>query len=143
MCSKRASRRRTAAPAHLIEDASTRIGILRVMNPLAKAVLLATVGGCISAATPAQQANGPLTPPSKEDHNVHRVTTTDQPAVPLALPPAEIIKAFAEKEDRYARARGGYGYKKTIKLTEYGKDGQPSGEYQVAVAAVVDSDGRV
>ena len=112
------------------------------MNPLAKAALLVTVGGCISAATRAQQTNGPLTPPP-EDHNVHRVTTTDRPAVPPALPPAEIIKAFAEKEDRYARARGGYGYKKTIKLTEYGKDGQPSGEYQVTTAAMVDSDGRI
>src|SRR5215470_18862258 len=142
MCSKRVARRRTAAPAHLIEDASTRIWILRVMNPLAKAALLVTVGGCFSAATRAQETNRPLTPPP-EDHNVHRVTTTDQPAVPLALPPAEIIKAFAEKEDRYARARGGYGYKKTIKLTEYDKDGQLSGEYQVTTAAMVDSDGRI
>jgi len=53
------------------------------------------------------------------------------------------VKAFAEKEDRYLRARVGYGYKKTIKLTEFGKDGQPSGEYQIVTQTTVDSDGRV
>jgi hypothetical protein len=52
------------------------------------------------------------------------------------------VKAFAEKEDRYLRARVGYGYKKTIKLTEFGKDGQPNGEYQIVTQTTVDSDGR-
>lgn len=59
------------------------------------------------------------------------------------MPPAEIIKAFAEKEDQYLRSRIRYGYKKTIKLTEFGKDGQPSGEMQLAVATTVASDGQV
>jgi hypothetical protein len=72
------------------------------------------------------QPNGPLVPPPSEAHKVHRVATTDAPATAPGLPPAEIVKAFSEKEDRYARARGGYGYKKTIRLT-----------------ATVDSDGRV
>ena len=118
-------------------------GFYGVMNGLAKGAVGATLALCLSAAMSAQdQASGPLTPPPSEDHNVHRVTTSDAPAPP-ALPPAEIVKAFAEKEDRYVRARGGYGYKKTIKLTEYGRDGQPSGEYQVTTATAVDSDGRV
>jgi hypothetical protein len=114
------------------------------MNALAKVFVAGTLAMCLSVVASAQNpASGPLTPPPTEDHNVRRVTTKDPAAVPPALPPAEIVKAFAEKEDRYARARGGYGYKKTIKLTEYGKDGQPSGEYQVTTAATVDSDGRV
>ena len=113
------------------------------MNALARAAMAVALALSLGAVARAQDANGPLSPPPVADHNVRRVTNKDPAAAPPALPPAEIIKAFAEKEDRYARARGGYGYKKTIKLTEYGKDGQPSGEYQVAVAAVVDSDGRV
>jgi hypothetical protein len=114
------------------------------MNALAKAVVVLAVALSLTKVAGAQEPpSGPLTPPPSEDHNVHRVTTTDAPAAPPALPLAEIVKAFAEKEDRYARARGSYGYRKTIKLTEYGKDGQPSGEYQVTTAAMVDSDGRV
>ncbi|HKF24470.1 MAG TPA: hypothetical protein VKB24_00800 [Candidatus Acidoferrum sp.] len=118
-------------------------GIYGTMNALARAAMAVALALSLGAVARAQDANGPLSPPPVADHNVRRVTNKDPAAAPPALPPAEIIKAFAEKEDRYARARGGYGYKKTIKLTEYGKDGQPSGEYQVAVAAVVDSDGRV
>jgi hypothetical protein len=118
-------------------------GFYGVMNALAKGAAGAAMALCLSAAMSAQdQASGPLTPPPSEDHNVRRVTTTDA-AAPPALPPAEIVKAFAEKEDRYVRARSGYGYKRTIKLTEYGRDGQPSGEYQVTTAAMVDADGRV
>ena len=112
------------------------------MNALLKGAAGTAMALCLGAAVSAQdQASGPLTPPS-EDHKVHRVTTTDA-APPPPLPPAEIVKAFAEKEDRYVRARSGYGYKKTIRLTEYGRDGQPSGEYQVTTVAMADSDGRV
>jgi len=115
-----------------------------VMNLTARAAAGMAITLSLGVAARAQdQASGPLTPPPSEAHNVHRVTTTDAPAAPPRLPPAEIIKAFAEKEDRYARARGGYSYKKTIKLTEYGRDGKPSGEYQVVTAAAVDADGRV
>ncbi len=113
------------------------------MNALAKFFATVAFVLCLTAVAGAQdQASGPLTPPPSEDHKVRRVTTTDAAAAPPSMSPTEIIKAFAEKEDRYARARGGYGYKKTIKLTEYGKDGQPSGEYQIVTAATVD-DGRV
>jgi len=118
-------------------------GFYRAMNAVAKTLLMVgLVLGC-GAVARTQDTSGPLTPPPTEDHNVHRVTTTDAAAAPPGLPPAEIVKAFAEKEDRYLRARVGYGYKKTIKLTEFGKDGQPSGEYQIVTQATVDSDGRV
>jgi len=89
------------------------------------------------------QDSGPLTPPPSDTHNVHRVTTTEPAATPPPMPPAEIIKQFAEKEDQYLQARVRYGYRKTIKLTEFGKDGQPSGELQAVVEAVMDPDGKV
>jgi hypothetical protein len=114
----------------------------KTMNEVAKGLLaVGLMFGCGVVAR-AQDTSGPLTPPPAEDHNVHRVTTTEAASAPLGLPPAEIVKAFAEKEDRYLRARVGYGYKKTIKLTEFGKDGQPSGEYQIITQTTVDSDGR-
>src|SRR5206468_4068320 len=36
-----------------------------------------------------------------------------------------------------------YGYKKTVKVTEFGKDGQPSGEFQMTTQLVVDPDGKM
>jgi hypothetical protein len=95
------------------------------------------------AALPAQEGTGPLTPPPAAEHDVHRVTTSETLEPPPALPPDQIVKAFAEKEENYFRARLQYGYKKSIKLSEFGRDGQPSGEFQITVETVVDSDGKV
>ena len=107
------------------------------------ATVASLLGISCAAVAWAQDANGPLTPPPAETHNVHRVTNTDTAAAPPSMPPALIVKAFAEKEDQYQQARIRYGYKKTVKLTEFGKDGQPSGEYQVVMVAMMDSDGKV
>jgi len=118
-------------------------GLMKVMQikTLQKTALVAAISICSAVISRAQDANGPLTPPP--EHDVHRVTTTQPTEPPPAMAPAEIVKSFAEKEDQYAKARGNYGYKKTIKLTEFGNDGQPSGEFQLTVAAAVDSEGRV
>src|SRR5258708_7472344 len=80
---------------------------------------------CGATVSRAQDASGPLTPPP--EHDVHRVTTNQPVEAPPAKPPAEIVKEFAAKEEKFLRARVGYGYKKSIKLTEYGHEGQPSG----------------
>jgi hypothetical protein len=112
-----------------------------VVNALAKAAPAAMLAACLVAAAGAQDPTGPLTPPP--EHDVHRVTTTQPAEAPPAMAPAEIIKSFAEKETRFLTARVRYGYKKTIKLTEFGKDGQPSGEFQLVVGTVVASDGKV
>ena len=111
------------------------------MKTLQKSALLAAISICSAAISRAQDANGPLTPPP--EHDVHRVTTTQPVEPPPAMAPAEIVKSFAEKEEQFAKLRGNYGYKKTIKLTEFGNDGQPSGEFQLTLAATVDSEGRV
>src|SRR5260221_14213711 len=94
---------------------------------------------CAATVLRAQDANGPLTPPP--EHDVHRVTTNQPVEAPPAKPPAEIVKEFAAKEEKFLRARGGYGYKKSIKLTEYAHDGQPSGEFQMTLAGNADSEG--
>ena len=75
-----------------------------------------------SAACHAQDAQqGPLTPPP--DHKVRRIGTEPTPPAPPSMPPEEIIKRFSEKEDEYVAARAGYTYKKTIRLEEFGPDG--------------------
>jgi hypothetical protein len=112
-----------------------------LMKGLRKASLAGLLAVCGGAGVRAQDPTGPLTPPP--EHDVHRVTTTQPAEAPPPMPPEEIIKSFAEKEEKFLRARVQYGYKKTIKLTEFGKDGQPSGEFQIAVVTVIDSDGKL
>jgi hypothetical protein len=84
---------------------------------------------------------GPLTPPP--DHDVHRVGTEPVPPAPPSIPPEEIIKRFSEKEDRYIAARGAYTYKKTVRLEEFGPDGQLAGQFSLVVEAKPGADGKI
>jgi hypothetical protein len=90
-----------------------------------------------------QEEQGPIAPPP--DHTpVHRVTTDQPPAVaPPDLPPDEIIQRFSQKEEQYALMRSRFGYTKTIRLTEYGLDGKPSGDYEMVTQSAVAPDGYV
>lgn len=107
---------------------------------LPAAILTLLLGGATASA---QEKQGPQTPPPPE-HNVKRVTT-DMPTAeaPPDTPQPLIIKHFAQKEEEYARARGRFGYKKAIKLTEYGPDGNAMGEFAVTTMPIVASDGKV
>lgn len=90
----------------------------------------------------AQDASGPLTPPPPE-HDVRRMTTVAEPEAPPALPPEEIIRRFAQKEDEYLAMRGKYGYRKTLRIQEFGPDGKPSGEFTMTTEARIKPDGRL
>jgi hypothetical protein len=91
----------------------------------------------------AQEKQGPQPPPPPE-HDVKRVTSDQPPPeAPPSMPQPLIVKHFAEKEEEYARARVKYGYKKTIRLTEYGPDGSPMGEFSVTSMPVVAGDGKM
>lgn len=84
---------------------------------------------------------GPLTPPP--EHDVRRVGTEPTPPPPPALPPAEIIQHFSQKEDEYAVARAGYTYKKTIRLEEFGPDGKLAGQLALSLEAKPGEDGKI
>jgi len=100
-------------------------------------------GGIFVGVARGQESQGPQKPPAPE-HDVRRVTSTEPTAeAPPDVPQPLIIKHFAEKEEEYARVRGRFGYKKTIKLTEYGADGNPMGEFSVTTTPTVASDGKV
>jgi hypothetical protein len=74
---------------------------------------------------------------------VKRVVGVPEPEAPPSLPPAQIIKGFTQKEDVYVAARPQYSYRKTIRIQEFGPDGQPSGEYQATYEAGRTSDGKI
>jgi hypothetical protein len=86
------------------------------------------------------QAPGPLTPPP--EHSVRRVVGVETEAPP-SLPPAQIIKAFAQKEDDYLAARPQFAYHKTIRIQEFAPDGSSAGEYTATYEAARTSDGKI
>src|SRR5260370_36789459 len=69
---------------------------------------------------------GPLAPPP--EHHVTRIGNTPEPEAPPSLPESEIIKRFAQKEDEDIVSRTRYTYRKTVRIQQFGRDGQASGQ---------------
>jgi len=83
---------------------------------------------------------GPIAPPP--ERHVTRITGDTQPEAPPALPEAEIIRRFTDKEENYLQARASYTYRRTVRIQEFGPDGQPSGEFVVVTQPARDADGK-
>jgi len=114
----------------------------RVCPSLAAVLVFSAVSFVLSAALPAQEnAPGPLTPPP--EHEVKRVAGVPKPEAPPSLAPAQIIQAFAKKEESYVTARPSFSYRKTIRIQEFGPDGRPSGEFVATYDAARSSDGKL
>ena len=91
----------------------------------------------------AQDASkGPIAPPPP-DHHVTRIGNEPEPEAPPSLPEAEIVKRFSQKEDEYILSRTHYTYRKTIRIQEFGADGQPSGEFVLVTQPGRDADGKL
>src|SRR3989442_12530661 len=84
---------------------------------------------------------GPLAPPP--EHHVTRIGNVPEPEAPPSLPETEIIKRFSQKEDEYLSTRAHFTYRKTIRIQEFGQDGQPAGEFVVVTEAFRDADGKL
>ncbi len=84
---------------------------------------------------------GPITPPP--DHHVTRIGNESEPEAPPALPEAEITKRLSLKEDEYILSRTRYTYRKTIRIEEFGPDGQPTGEFVLVTQPGRDVDGKL
>ena len=91
----------------------------------------------------AQDAQGPLAPPPSEEHKVRRLGTEPEPPAPPSLPPDEIIRRFSEKEDRFLAARPNYGYRKVIRIDEFGADGNPAGQFLMVTETMRAPNGQV
>jgi len=121
---------------------TTFFGAIRL--PRSNTLLIALAGFLLLLSFPAngqENAPGPLSPPP--DHDVKRVVGVPQPEAPPSLPPAEIIKAFSEKEQLYVSARPQYSYRKTIRIQELGSDGRPAGEYIATYDGARAGDGKL
>ena len=84
---------------------------------------------------------GPLAPPP--DHHVVRIGNEPEPPAPPSLPEPEIIQCFAKKEDEYLLTRTHYTYRKTIRIQDFGTDGQPAGEFVLIMEPARDAEGKL
>ena len=75
------------------------------------------------------------------EHHVTRISNIPTPEAPPSLPEDQIIQRFTQKEDEFIRARLHYTYKKTLRIEEFGPDGQPTGSYVVVSQPARNSDG--
>ena len=106
---------------------------LAIVAPL----LLYAAGGALAQDSP----QAPLSP--APEHDVKRMSTVPEAAAPPSMPPEEIIKKFSQKEDEYMTARPGYGFRKTIRIDEFDREGRLVGQFLTVSEAIRAANGRV
>jgi hypothetical protein len=105
---------------------------------------LATAGvlGVRATALRAQgSSQGPMEAPA--EHHVSRIGTEPEPPAPPSLPVEEIIRRFSHKEDEYLKSRPNYGFRKSVRIQEFGPDGGVVGEFLRVTDYQKLADGRV
>src|ERR1700693_1210782 len=106
--------------------------------------LLAACGvfGVWATALRAQEGpQGPMEAPA--EHHVSRIGTEPEPPAPPSLPVEEIIRRFSQKEDEYLKSRPNYGFRKSVRIQEFGADGSAIGEFLHVTQYQKLPDGRV
>jgi hypothetical protein len=116
---------------------------LRMTRALAFFVLLTFAEVLGGPRAGAQDAQGPLTPAPSEEHKVRRLGTEPEAAAPPSLPPDEIIRRFSQKEDEFMAARPNYGFRRTIRIDEFGEDGKPAGQFLMVTETTRAANGQV
>lgn len=105
-------------------------------------VLAVFVGTLFAWGVQAQDApSAPMAPPP--EHDVRRLGTEPEAAAAPSLPPDEIIRKFSAKEDAFVAARPNYGYRKTIRIDEFGDDGKPAGQFLMVTETMRAPNGQV
>jgi hypothetical protein len=86
------------------------------------------------------QVEGPMQPPASE-----RFPTPPRPSKPEppALPPEEIIRRFAAKEDEMVRAITGYRFQKSVRVEEMGPGNKPTGQLEIVTQLWFGRDGKL
>ena len=59
------------------------------------------------------------------------------------MPPAEMIRRIAAKEDDMARAFVGYSFQKSVRLEEIGPDNKPAGQIEIVTQQFAGPDGKL
>ncbi len=108
-------------------------------NFLSALCALAMLVTAVPVALRAQDA-GPMRPPDST-----KFPTPPPPSKPetSALPPEEIIRRFAAKEDEMIRAIRGYTFQKSIRVEEIGPGNKPAGQLEVVTQQRISPEGKL
>jgi hypothetical protein len=120
-------------------DAARRARFAVARLALFAAVLALALCGQITAAQESPQA--PLQPPP--EHDVRRMGTVPEAAAPPSLPPEEIVRKFAQKEDEYLAVRPTYSARKTIRIDEFNQEGKLAGQFLMVTETIRGSNGQI
>src|ERR1700681_3251848 len=109
---------------------------------LAYLFAIAVMAGVSVTALRAQgTSQGPMEAPA--EHHVSRIGTEPEPPAPPSLPVEEIIRRFSQKEEEYLKSRPNYGFRKSVRIQEFGPDGSAIGEFLRVTQYQTMADGRV
>jgi hypothetical protein len=108
-------------------------------------VSLLAMGGLFGVGVRGSRAQGssqgPMEAPA--EHHVSRIGTEPEPPAPPSLPVEEIVRRFSQKEDEYLKSRPNYGFRKSVRIQEFGPDGGVVGEFLRVTEYQKLADGRV
>ena len=113
--------------------------MIRTANFLAGCCALALVLAVCPASLHAQAA-GPMQPPESTKFPTPPPPTKPEPP---SLPPDEIIRRFAAKEDEMVRAIVGYTFQKDVRIQEIGPDSKPTGQLEIVTQLRIAPDGKL
>ena len=108
-------------------------------NLLAVYCALALVLAALPASLGAQVA-GPMQPPESAKFPAPPPPSKPEPPT---LPPDEIIRRFAAKEDEMVRAIKDYTFQKDVRVQEIGPDSKPAGQLEIVTQLRVTPDGKM
>jgi hypothetical protein len=86
------------------------------------------------------QGAGPMEPPESTKFPAPPPPSRPEPPT---LPPDEIIRRFAAKEDEMVRAIKGYTFQKEVRVQEIGLDSKPTGQIEIVTQLRFTPDGRL
>src|SRR5260370_24649174 len=113
----------------------------RISFKLPILILLALTAIQASPLRAQDTAQGPMTPPP--EHRVTRIGNVSEPEAPPSLPEAEIVKRLSLQEDEYILSLTHFTYRQTIRIQEFGPDGQPAGEFVLVTQPARDVEGKL
>jgi hypothetical protein len=85
------------------------------------------------------QGPGPMAPPASKAPVPPPAVR--QPETP-PMPPEEMIRRFAQKEDAMVRAMAGFSFQQSMRLEEVGEDGKTSGQVEIVSTQFPGTDGK-
>lgn len=86
------------------------------------------------------QAAGPMQPPESTKFPAPPLATKPEPPT---LPPDEIIRRFAAKEDEMVSAIKGYTFQKDVRIQEIGPDNKTTGQIEIVTQLRPSPDGKL